>query len=50
MYELAVINKFSVYKLLGYGRADQADFRMDLAMTIINDYVQKREPYRGGAH
>lgn len=50
MNDLAVINTFSVYKLLSYGRADQADFRMDLAMTIINHYVQKREPYSTRGH
>lgn len=39
-------NKYvSIYNPLGHGRVDQADFRMDLAMWIINHYVQQREPY-----
>lgn len=45
MYDLAVINTFSIYKFLGHGRVDQADFRMDLAIDIINHYVQQREPH-----
>nr|XP_027215678.1 uncharacterized protein LOC113808463 [Penaeus vannamei] len=45
MYDLAVINTFSIYKFLGHGRVDQAGFRMDLAIDIINHYVQQREPH-----
>nr|XP_027211536.1 piggyBac transposable element-derived protein 4-like [Penaeus vannamei] len=44
-YDLAVINTFSVYKLLGHARVDQADFRMDLAMDIRNHFVPQKEPF-----
>jgi len=44
IYDLATVNSHSVYKYLG-NRCEQIDFRLDLAMSIINSFLPDIEPY-----
>lgn len=44
LYDLATVNSHAVYKYLGH-RTTQVDFRLDLAMTVINHFLPDVEPY-----
>lgn len=45
LYDLATINSFSVYKMLGHEHMNLVNFQVDLAMSTINHFLRQQEPY-----